>query len=45
VQALADRVVFLNEGVCLESCSTEEFFERPKTEQAKKFIARELGWK
>jgi len=45
VQALADQVVFLNEGVCLEACGTEDFFVRPQTEQAKKFIARELGWK
>jgi tungstate transport system ATP-binding protein len=45
VQALADRIVFLNEGVCLESRNTRDFFEQPQTEQAKKFIARELGWK
>ena len=45
VQALADQVIFLNEGVCLEACRTEDFFVRPQTEQAKKFIARELGWK
>lgn len=45
VQTLADRVVFLNEGVCLESRITEDFFNNPQTEQAKKFIARELGWK
>ena len=45
VQTLADQIIFLNEGLCLESCRTEDFFERPQTEQAKKFIARELGWK
>ena len=45
VQALADQVIFLNEGECLDACRTEDFFERPQTEQAKKFIARELGWK
>ena len=45
VQELADQVIFLNEGVCLEACRTEDFFVRPQTEQAKKFIARELGWK
>jgi tungstate transport system ATP-binding protein len=45
VQALANQVVFLNQGVCLEACKTEDFFKNPQTEQAKKFIARELGWK
>lgn len=45
VQALADQVIFLNEGECLDACRTEDFFKNPQTEQAKKFIARELGWK
>jgi ABC-type polar amino acid transport system ATPase subunit len=45
VQTLADRIIFLNEGVCLESRNTQDFFKDPQTEQAKKFIARELGWK
>lgn len=45
VQALADQVIFLNGGECLEACPTEDFFGRPQTEQARKFIARELGWK
>jgi len=45
VQTLADRIIFLNEGVCLESRNTQDFFKDPETEQAKKFIARELGWK
>jgi tungstate transport system ATP-binding protein len=45
VKTLADRIIFLNEGLCLESRNTKDFFEQPQTEQAKKFIARELGWK
>ena len=45
VQALADQVIFLHEGECLEACRTEDFFEHPQTDQAKKFITRELGWK
>ena len=45
VQTLADRIIFLNEGLCLEARNTRDFFENPQTEQAKKFIARELGWK
>ncbi len=45
VQDLAQQVIFLNEGLCLESRNTQDFFKDPQTEQAKKFIARELGWK
>jgi tungstate transport system ATP-binding protein len=45
VQALANQIIFLNEGECLEASCTEDFFKHPQTEPAKKFIARELGWK
>ncbi len=45
VQALADQIIFLNEGVCLESRNTQDFFKDTQTVQEKKFIARELGWK
>ncbi len=45
VQTLADQIIVLNEGECLESRYTRDFFENPHTEAAKKFIARELGWK
>ena len=45
VQSLSDQVVFLADGQCLEVSNTENFFKHPQSEQAKKFIARELGWK
>lgn len=45
VQTLASQVIFLAEGECLEISSTQDFFSSPQTEQAKKYIKRELGWK
>jgi tungstate transport system ATP-binding protein len=45
VQSLSDQVVFLADGQCLEVSNTENFFKHPQSEQAKKFIQRELGWK
>jgi tungstate transport system ATP-binding protein len=45
VQSLSNQVVFLANGQCLEVSNTENFFKNPQSEQAKKFIARELGWK
>lgn len=37
-RAVADRIVFIDEGRVLEEGSPEEFFEHPKTERAKKFL-------
>lgn len=37
-RAVADRIVFLDDGRILEEGSPEEFFEHPKTERAKKFL-------
>jgi len=45
VQSLSDQVVFLADGQCLEVSNTENFFKHPQSDQAKKFIHRELGWK
>ena len=45
VQSLSDQVVFLADGQCLEVSNTENFFRHPQSDQAKKFIHRELGWK
>ena len=45
VQSLSDQVIFLADGQCLEVSNTENFFKHPQSDQAKKFIARELGWK
>ncbi len=45
VQSLSDQVVFLADGQCLEVSNTENFFKHPQSDQAEKFIHRELGWK
>lgn len=37
-RAVADRIVFLDEGVIAEEGTPEEFFERPGTERAKRFL-------
>ncbi|MCR4686929.1 MAG: amino acid ABC transporter ATP-binding protein [Lachnospiraceae bacterium] len=38
-RAIADRVIFLENGVIVEeSANPEEFFEKPKTERAAKFL-------
>lgn len=37
-RAVADRVVFMDEGKVVEEGKGEEFFKQPKTERAKKFL-------
>ena len=37
-KAVADRVVFIDQGEIVEEGMPEEFFEHPKTERAKKFL-------
>ena len=37
-RAIADRVIFLNEGGICEEGPPEEFFDNPKTERAKQFL-------
>lgn len=37
-RAVADKVVFLDEGEIVEQNSPENFFEQPETERAKKFL-------
>ncbi|MBE5907723.1 MAG: amino acid ABC transporter ATP-binding protein [Lachnospiraceae bacterium] len=37
-RAVADRIVFLDEGGIVEEGTPEEFFEHPKTDRAKKFL-------
>ncbi len=36
----ADRVVFMSDGIILENTEPKEFFKRPKSEKAVKFLAR-----
>lgn len=37
-KAVADRVIFLEQGNIVEEGTAEEFFEHPKTDRAKKFL-------
>lgn len=37
-RAIADRILFLEEGKIIEESSPEEFFTNPKTERTKKFL-------
>ena len=37
-RAVADRVIFLDGGRIVEEAAPEEFFERPQTERAQKFL-------
>lgn len=37
-RSVADKVIFMDEGVILEESSPEEFFENPKTDRAKQFL-------
>ena len=37
-RAVADRILFLEDGKILEDSAPEEFFEHPKTERAQQFL-------
>ena len=37
-KAVADRILFLDQGEVVEEGTPEEFFTAPKTERAKKFL-------
>ena len=37
-RAVADRVLFMDQGVVVEEGSPKEFFNSPKTERAKQFL-------
>ena len=41
---LADEVIFLHRGRLLEQTPAEEFFDRPRSEAARAFVAGELFW-
>jgi len=41
---LADEIVFLHKGRLLELAPAEEFFETPRTDEARAFTAGELLW-
>ena len=37
-KAVADKVIFIDQGKIVEEAAPEEFFEHPKTERAKQFL-------
>lgn len=41
-KAAADRIAFLDGGEIIEESSPEQFFEKPKTDRAKRFLSRFL---
>ena len=42
-KAVANRVIFMDEGQIVEEASPEEFFHRPKSERTKDFLSKILG--
>jgi tungstate transport system ATP-binding protein len=41
---LADEVIFLNRGRLCEHTPADEFFEQPRTAEARAFVRGELLW-
>ncbi len=39
---VADRIVFMDDGIIIEEASAEDFFKNPKNERTKQFLARIL---
>ncbi len=37
---VANRIVFMDQGVILEDCSKDEFFNMPRSERAREFLAK-----
>ena len=42
-KAVADRVIFMDQGQIVEENSPEEFFNHPKTERSRDFLSKILG--
>jgi general L-amino acid transport system ATP-binding protein len=42
-RAVADRVVFMDEGQIMEEAPPADFFERPSSERAREFLSKVLG--
>jgi general L-amino acid transport system ATP-binding protein len=42
-KAVADRVIFMDQGQIVEQNTPHEFFERPKSERTKDFLSKILG--
>ena len=39
-EMLANRVVFINDGVIQENTTPQEFFENPKNERLREFLSK-----
>jgi len=39
---VADRIIFLDEGMLVESSSSEDFFSSPREERAREFLSKVL---
>jgi len=37
-EAVADRIIFIDDGIIVEENTPKEFFKSPKTERAEKFL-------
>jgi general L-amino acid transport system ATP-binding protein len=43
-RAMADRVLFMDEGCILEEAAPAEFFTRPQSPRAAEFLSKVLGY-
>jgi general L-amino acid transport system ATP-binding protein len=42
-KAVADRVIFMDQGQIIEQATPQAFFERPQSERGKAFLSKILG--
>jgi general L-amino acid transport system ATP-binding protein len=42
-KAVADRVIFMDEGQIVEQNTPEQFFNHPQTDRAQDFLSKILG--
>jgi ABC-type polar amino acid transport system ATPase subunit len=42
-RAVADRVIFMDEGQIVEDASPEAFFDQPKSERTRQFLSQILA--
>jgi ABC-type polar amino acid transport system ATPase subunit len=42
-RAVADRILFMDQGEIVEDANPEEFFALPKTDRARRFLSQIIG--
>jgi general L-amino acid transport system ATP-binding protein len=42
-KAVADRMIFMDQGQILEAATPQEFFNHPKNERTRDFLSKILG--